>query len=403
MVYNTMKDLFKAICDAIRSKDGTTDSIPHQDIPERIMEIDSTTGVILPTIPPEKKGSESDLAEGKQLINEDGSIITGSLTTVNSDIQKVFDKTNRNVSSYYEKNEDDISNSSITLYDSVEEDILLRKNSKLHLKTKASIYGNARPEDVMKNVTFTSENGIKIVGTSESSSIAVIKPLTITENGTYTATDGVSGYSPIVVDVTHSAPAPAPVIEPLTITKNGTYTAPAGIDGYSPVTVNISAVIQPASDIEASNLSELHYWTKVSIYGDIQETEITDVILSNYGSLGTGNAWDKVDYADEIRNIDGTLSLVNPTTITLSGENEQTIVGKYIYSYLKGKFYRLPSQPLKHNSGLYSADITASSAFELTVSSAGTSSIIISKDIDAYPENGEQNGFVYEYQGILGG
>ena len=30
-----------------------------------------------------------------------------------------------------------------------------------------------------------------------------------------------------------------PVIEPLTITENGTYTAPDGVDGYSPVTVDV--------------------------------------------------------------------------------------------------------------------------------------------------------------------
>lgn len=32
----------------------------------------------------------------------------------------------------------------------------------------------------------------------------------------------------------------SPVIEPLSITQNGTYTAPSGVDGYSPVTVNVS-------------------------------------------------------------------------------------------------------------------------------------------------------------------
>ena len=30
-----------------------------------------------------------------------------------------------------------------------------------------------------------------------------------------------------------------PVIQPLSVTENGTYTAPAGVDGYSPVTVNV--------------------------------------------------------------------------------------------------------------------------------------------------------------------
>lgn len=33
----------------------------------------------------------------------------------------------------------------------------------------------------------------------------------------------------------------APVVEPLSITENGTYTAPEGVDGYSPVTVNVAS------------------------------------------------------------------------------------------------------------------------------------------------------------------
>lgn len=40
--------------------------------------------------------------------------------------------------------------------------------------------------------------------------------------------------------VTASGGAASPVIEPLEVTTNGTYTAPEGVDGYSPVTVNVS-------------------------------------------------------------------------------------------------------------------------------------------------------------------
>ena len=57
--------------------------------------------------------------------------------------------------------------------------------------------------------------------------------------------------------------AAAPVIEALEITENGTYTAPDGVDGYSPISVNVpipaglpegvsaiaSGVYQPTSDI----------------------------------------------------------------------------------------------------------------------------------------------------------
>lgn len=41
MTYTTIESLFTGICDAIREKDGTTDLISHQDIPERIAAISS--------------------------------------------------------------------------------------------------------------------------------------------------------------------------------------------------------------------------------------------------------------------------------------------------------------------------------------------------------------------------
>lgn len=37
--YKTVNTLFSAICNAIREKDGTSERIKHQDIPDRIMKI----------------------------------------------------------------------------------------------------------------------------------------------------------------------------------------------------------------------------------------------------------------------------------------------------------------------------------------------------------------------------
>lgn len=65
----------------------------------------------------------------------------------------------------------------------------------------------------------------------------VIESLNVTENGTYTASGGVDGYSPVTVNV----PTPEPSIESLTVTENGTYTATG--DGYNPVTVNVPAYV----------------------------------------------------------------------------------------------------------------------------------------------------------------
>lgn len=70
--------------------------------------------------------------------------------------------------------------------------------------------------------------------------VPVIEPKTITENGTYSAPEGVDGYNPINVRVSGGEA----VIEPKTITENGTYSAPEGVDGYSPVTVQVAPLLE---------------------------------------------------------------------------------------------------------------------------------------------------------------
>lgn len=66
-----------------------------------------------------------------------------------------------------------------------------------------------------------------------------IEALSVTTNGTYTATSGVDGYSPVVVDV-------EPDVGTKTITANGTYAASADdLDGYSSVTVAVSKDFYP--------------------------------------------------------------------------------------------------------------------------------------------------------------
>jgi hypothetical protein len=59
-----------------------------------------------------------------------------------------------------------------------------------------------------------------------------VEPLTITENGTYTAPDGVS-YNPVTV-------AQETKLQDKTVTENGEYTADAGYDGLGKVTVEVA-------------------------------------------------------------------------------------------------------------------------------------------------------------------
>ena len=54
-----------------------------------------------------------------------------------------------------------------------------------------------------------------------------------------------------IVDVTSGGGGA--VVQPLSVTENGTYTAPSGVDGYSPVTVNVSGGGGWTSDGIATN------------------------------------------------------------------------------------------------------------------------------------------------------
>lgn len=75
---------------------------------------------------------------------------------------------------------------------------------------------------------------------------AVIEPLQITENGTYTAPAGVDGYNPVTVDV----PAPEIKLQDKTITENGEYTADSGFDGLGKVLVQLDSSASTLSYIE---------------------------------------------------------------------------------------------------------------------------------------------------------
>lgn len=78
----------------------------------------------------------------------------------------------------------------------------------------------------------------------------IIESLAITENGTYTAPDGVDGYSPVTVNV----PIPDGYIKPIgtkEITENGTHDAKA----YESVNVNVpipEGYIQPSGELEVT-------------------------------------------------------------------------------------------------------------------------------------------------------
>lgn len=116
---------------------------------------------------------------------------------------------------------------------------------------------------------------------------AVIRSLSVTENGTYTAPSGVDGYSPVTVNVpepagtktitsngTHdvkdyasaqvNVPDVPAVTEALTVTENGTYTPDSGVDGFDAVTVNVAGsgggvYVETVTFAETSHVWTIHH------------------------------------------------------------------------------------------------------------------------------------------------
>lgn len=97
---------------------------------------------------------------------------------------------------------------------------------------KGSLDGYMPIPTASKNIT---ENGTYDVTDYAQAVVNTPQPsgtIQITENGTVDVTD----YESANVNVSGGSA----VIEPLSVTENGTYSAPSGVDGYSPVVVNVS-------------------------------------------------------------------------------------------------------------------------------------------------------------------
>ena len=171
---------------------------------------------------------------------------------------------------------------------------------------------------------------------------------------------------------------------------------------------SIPSRIDALNGLEAEELSDIHIWKKSTATEEftINESEGTDVRISYYSSTSS-DAWDEVSYADEIEVIDGDLSLVNPTTITLNTSADRDVLkGKYIYTTHNAKYYRIPSDAtLTYSSGTYYGAISASTAMKLSVSTSAIEGdeligYVVSTDKTAYPEDGNTSeGFRYVYIG----
>jgi hypothetical protein len=173
---------------------------------------------------------------------------------------------------------------------------------------------------------------------------------------------------------------------------------------------DIPSRIDALNGLEAEELSDIHIWKKSTATEEytVTETETANVNLSYYNPSNIDN-WDTVKYADEIKVIDGEITLVNPTSITLNADSDyDVLLGKYVYSGNTELYYRIPEDAtIKYIVPTYGTSyyIRASVAMKLSVSTAATEGgeligYVVSTDKSDYPEDGNvDDGFRYVYIG----
>lgn len=152
---STQGDKLKAVADAIRAKEGSSAPIAANDFPARIAAIE--TGTQLPTLT--NPGTAADMAQGKQLIDQNGEIVTGTISELNSNNIVYLE----NGSLPYLDGIDIVTRTTWT--ENYER--IIRGTPWIYLKTVASNFGNATAADVLFGKTFTSEAGVKVSGTGQ--------------------------------------------------------------------------------------------------------------------------------------------------------------------------------------------------------------------------------------------
>ena len=115
-------------------------------------------GTVLPAL--DNPATSADMAEGKQLIDAGGNVVTGSLPVRSGE----FSKDCEGVEPY---------GTLLSPYCVLDSDVLLKKDTKVYVDLVSYEYGNAKPEDVAKGKTFTSESGFKVEGTAAGGGYAI--------------------------------------------------------------------------------------------------------------------------------------------------------------------------------------------------------------------------------------
>ena len=247
------RDDLVAIADAVRSKIGTTQEMTLDGIATNINKIAAGGGIVLPTLVNE--GDAHDMLSGKQLIDSEGNIVTGTIPTKNSNDLTVSGATVSVPAGYYaesvSKNVSAVTQATPTV--SVDENGLITA-----MTTQTAGYVAAGTKSATKQLVVQSTKTVTPTATSQTAVAAgvyttgaiTVSPipaeyvipqgeLEVSKNGTY----NVANKASVVVSV----PERAIVLQNKEITENGTYTADVGYDGFGQVIINVPSggVVEP--------------------------------------------------------------------------------------------------------------------------------------------------------------
>lgn len=285
--------------------------------------------VELPAIDADVLGSASDLAEGKQLIGPDGSIVVGNLPI------STWISMGTGVSMHHDGSRLTMS----TINDSRK---IFENGAALGVSASADNLGDATPADVRAGVTFTSKSGLKIPGELE---VGVQLP-DIDDSVLGSASDLVEGKKLIAPDGT-VVTGEIPKRTSSDLTESGiTVTAPAGYyASEAKKTVTVPTETKTVTSNGTYTPSSGKYFSSFTVnVGTSSGYKSGDIVKAFPASatLASGYNVSSVSASDSVtKNENGVVSLSGVTSTVAIGSIDN-VKGRYVKAS-SGSIYYVPA------------------------------------------------------------